>query len=179
MKNSSAVKYPGLFWYSEISLLTNSYGYSYPVYPFCALPSSPGTSMQFTFGSDGGVIHEESRYTFNFNVYNVPSGNKENTDQITGGYDNSGMSSDKDRLDSSLQEYEESEQTVLDQVNDSLNDFEFNSGFDEYKNTIKVFSDFIQDLYEASGAFQTVINLSVMLSIAGIVIGVYRFRDGG
>ena len=82
-------------------------------------------------------------------------------------------------LDQSLQEYEEAEQTVIDQVNDSLNDFEFDSGFEEYTNTIKVFSDFIQDLYEASGGFKVVINLSLMLSIAGIVIGVYRFRDGG
>lgn len=100
-------------------------------------------------------------------------------DTLTNGFDNSGINQDAAELDQSLQEYEEAEQTVIDQVNDSLNDFEFDSGFEEYTNTIKVFSDFIQDLYEASGGFKVVINLSLMLLIAGIVIGVYRFRDGG
>ena len=100
-------------------------------------------------------------------------------DEIVNGYDNSGINQDAAELDQSLQEYEEAEKTVLDQVNGSLNDFEFDSGFDEYTNTIKVFSDFIQDLYDSSGGFKVVINLSLMLSIAGIVIGVYRFRDGG
>lgn len=98
---------------------------------------------------------------------------------ITNGFDNQGINQDAAELDQSLQEYEEAEQTVLDQVNDSLNDFEFDSGFDEYKTTISVFSDFLQDLYDSSGGFKVVINLSLMLSIAGIVIGVYRFRDGG
>lgn len=98
---------------------------------------------------------------------------------ITNGFDNQGINQDAAELDQSLQEYEEAEQTVLDQVNDSLNDFEFDSGFDEYKTTISVFSDFLQDLYDSSGGFKVVINLSLMLSIAGIVIGVYRFRNGG
>lgn len=73
--NSSAVKYPGLLWYSEISTRMISFGYSYPVFPVVGLNSNPGTSMQFTFSDNGGVIHEGSRYTFNFKLYNVPSGN--------------------------------------------------------------------------------------------------------
>lgn len=101
------------------------------------------------------------------------------TDQITGGYDNSGINQDAADLDSSLKEYDEAEKNVLDSVNDSLNDFEFDSGFDEYKSSIQVFSDFLQALYDASGGFKVVINLSLMLSIAGIVIGMYRFKDGG
>ena len=98
---------------------------------------------------------------------------------LTNGFNNSGINEDAAELDQSLQEYDEAEQNVLEHVNDSLNDFEFDGGFEEYANTIKVFSDFLQALYESSGGFKVVINLSLMLSIAGIVIGVYRFKQGG
>lgn len=98
---------------------------------------------------------------------------------ITGGYDNSGMESDATELDNSLKDYEEAEDTVLDTVNDSLNDFEFDTDLSEYTSIIAVISDFLQALYESSGGFKLVINFSMLLSIASLVIGVYRFRDGG
>ena len=100
------------------------------------------------------------------------------TDQITGGYDNSVMESESSKLDSSLTEYEEAEQTVIDSVNESLNDFEFDAELDDYKNIITVISDFLQALYDSSGGLKVVINLSMLLSLAGIVIGIYRFGGG-
>lgn len=97
-------------------------------------------------------------------------------DTITNGFDNAAINEDAAALDQQLSEYEDAEQNVLDQVNDSLNNFEFDSGFEEYQTTIQVFSQFLQDLYDSSGGFKIVINLSLMLSIAGVVIGIYRFR---
>ena len=74
--NSSAVKYPGVAWYADIMPLSESYGYWYPVFPVLSLPSRYGsTSIEYSFLNNGGVIHEGSRYTFNYKVYNVPSGN--------------------------------------------------------------------------------------------------------
>lgn len=102
----------------------------------------------------------------------------DNTETIVNGYDGSGMDADNNRLDSSITEYEEAEKSVLDSVNENLTDFEFSDSFDSYLSSISVISGFIQDMYDSSGALKDVINIGFFLSIAGIVIGLYRFKEG-
>lgn len=101
------------------------------------------------------------------------------SEEIRNGYDNSGINADKDRLKDSLKEYDSAEKNVLDSVNDALSDFDFDSDLSEFSSAIRVVSDFIQQLYDASGGFKVVINFSLLLSVASIVIGFYRFREGG
>lgn len=107
------------------------------------------------------------------------SNDNKNADDIQNGYDNSGMNSDADKLDNSLKDYEDAEGTVLDSVNDALNDFSFDASLSDYKSIVSTVSEFIQALYDSSGGFKIVINLSLLLSIASLVIGFYRFKEGG
>lgn len=107
------------------------------------------------------------------------SNDNKNADDIQNGYDNSGMNSDADKLDNSLKDYEDAEGTVLDSVNDALNNFSFDASLSDYKSIVSTVSEFIQALYDSSGGFKIVINLSLLLSIASLVIGFYRFKEGG
>lgn len=102
-----------------------------------------------------------------------------NADDIQNGYDSSGMNSDSSKLDNSLKDYEDAEGTVLDSVNDALNNFSFDASLSDYKSIVSTVSEFIQALYDSSGGFKIVINLSLLLSIASLVIGFYRFKEGG
>lgn len=102
----------------------------------------------------------------------------ENTDTIVNGYDGSGIDSDNNRLNNSINEYENAESAVLDKVNEELGNFEFQNSFQGYVNSIAVISSFLQRLYDNSGAFKDVINIGFFLSIASIVIGMYRFKEG-
>ena len=101
-----------------------------------------------------------------------------NTDTIVNGYDGSGIDSDNNRLNNSINEYESAESAVLDKVNEELGNFEFQNSFQGYVNSIAVISSFLQRLYDNSGAFKDVINIGFFLSIASIVIGMYRFKEG-
>ncbi len=101
-----------------------------------------------------------------------------NTDTIVNGYDGSGIDSDNNRLNNSINEYESAESVVLDKVNEELGNFEFQNSFQGYVNSIAVISSFLQRLYDNSGAFKDVINIGFFLSIASIVIGMYRFKEG-
>ena len=101
-----------------------------------------------------------------------------NTDTIVNGYDGSGIDSDNNRLNNSINEYESAESAVLDKVNEELGNFEFQNSFQGYVNSIAVISLFLQRLYDNSGAFKDVINIGFFLSIASIVIGMYRFKEG-
>lgn len=97
---------------------------------------------------------------------------------ITQGFDSTVMESEASKLEDSISEYDEAEQSVIQNVNDSLNDFEFDAELGEYQSIVSTVSDFLQQLYESSGGFKILINLSMLLSLAGIVIGIYRFGGG-
>lgn len=107
------------------------------------------------------------------------SNDNKNADDIQNGYDSSGMDSDSSKLDNSLKDYEDAEGTVLDSVNDALNNFSFDASLSDYKSIVSTVSEFLQALYDSSGGFRIVINLSLLLSIASLVIGFYRFKEGG
>lgn len=114
----------------------------------------------------------------NWNHNDQIANDNRNTETITNGYDNSGINADNDRLNSSLGEYSDAEKNVLDSVNDSLGNFEFSSSLDGYANSVSLVGGFIQRMYDSSGALKDAINISFFLSIAGVVIGLYRFKEG-
>ena len=108
----------------------------------------------------------------------IMANDDKNTDTVVNGYDGSGIDSDNNRLNNSINEYENAESAVLDKVNEELGNFEFQNSFQGYVKSIAVFSSFLQRLYDNSGAFKDVINIGFFLSIASIVIGMYRFKEG-
>lgn len=114
----------------------------------------------------------------NWNHNDQLANDDRNTQTIVNGYDNSGMNQDNDRLNNSLNEYADAENTVLDSVNGSLGNFDFSSSLDGYVTSVSLVGGFIQRVYDSSGALKDAINISFFLSIAGIVIGLYRFKEG-
>lgn len=100
------------------------------------------------------------------------------TDKITGGYDNSGITSDNDQLDKTLDDYASDEDLVMDQISEPINTFEFDNPVSQYLSTFLLFGNFLQDIFTGSGAMADVINLSFLMGIALMVAGLYRFKGG-
>ena len=101
-----------------------------------------------------------------------------NTDSIVNGYDNSGMASDKDRLDSSIQEYDQVENQLLDPAKEQLENFEFDTDLGEFLGPISDISYFLQGIFLGMGHMNVVVTFSLTLSVALILIGWYRFKGG-
>lgn len=102
-----------------------------------------------------------------------------NTEQITGGYDNSQITGDNEKLSDSMNQYDQAEDDLMDDVNGAINDVDFDIDLTSFSSIIKTVSNFLQDCYENSGNFKIVINLSLLVSLASCVIGLYRFKGGG
>ena len=104
---------------------------------------------------------------------------QDTTDHITGGYDNSGMSSDKDRLDSSIQDYDEAENDLVSDARDNIDEFVFDLDLSEFIGPIQDISFFMQGIFETMGPMNVAVSFSLMLSVALVLIGWYRFKSGG
>lgn len=122
--------------------------------------------------------HEEDMNTWNENTQNIIDSQEQNTDTVVNGYDNSQMNQDNDRLNQSINEYDAAEKDVMSGVNDGLNGINFDYDFDSYLGPIKSVSGFLQRLYESSGGLKVAIDLTLIVSIASVVIGVYRIKGG-
>lgn len=123
--------------------------------------------------------HAEQLEADRQNTDDLISNQDENTDTVVNGYDNSGMNADNDRLNSSLTEYGQAEDSLMDDVNDHISGIDFDYNFDSIISVIGSVSDFFQGLYERSGQFQIVINVCLILSLASCAVGIYRLKGGG
>lgn len=112
------------------------------------------------------------------NTTTIVNNNNENTEKITNGYDNSGMTSDNEKLGNSMKEQEQQEQQILDQISGPMNDFEFDNPIVQYLSTFQLMGNFLQNLFTGSGGMQDAINLSFLLGVALMVAGLYRFKGG-
>ena len=99
-------------------------------------------------------------------------------DDIQNGYDSSGLASSDQKLDAALEDQAEKEDQVMEQISESLESFTFTNPISQYLDTFLVLGDFLQDLYTASGALKDVINLSFLMGIALMVVGLSRFKGG-
>ena len=104
---------------------------------------------------------------------------KDAEDNITGGYDNSQITSDNQQLSDSINQYDDAEDDLMEDVNGAIDDVDFNLDLTSFSSIIQTVSGFLQDCYENSGNFKIVINLSLLVSLASCVIGLYRFKGGG
>lgn len=123
--------------------------------------------------------HAEQLEADRQNTDDLINNQDENTDTVVNGYDNSGMNADNDRLNSSLTEYGQAEDSLMDDVNDHISGIDFDYNFDSIISVIGSVSDFFQGLYERSGQFQIVINVCLILSLASCAVGIYRLKGGG
>lgn len=136
-----------------------------------------------TMGSDvvDSVDSAASDITSNAdsNAQAIQDNADQNTNTITNGYDNSGIDSDNDRLSDKLDEYGQQEDELMEDVSDGLSGIDFDVDFDSILSSIQLTSDFLQDLYDASGGFKLVINCALLLSFASCAVGLYRLKGGG
>lgn len=99
-------------------------------------------------------------------------------DAITGGYDNSGMESDKSELDDAITQYEQAEDELFEDAKGYINDFEFDTPFDAFTGPLSDISYFLSGMFSALGPMNVVITFSLTLTIAMVMIGWYRFKGG-
>jgi len=98
------------------------------------------------------------------------------TDQITGGYDNSGIVSDQTELDSALNEYQQAEDELFEDAKEHINNFEFDTPLDAYVKPLEDISYFLTGIYNGLGGLNIPIQFSLTLTIALILIGYYRIK---
>ena len=82
--------------------------------------------------NQGSQVGQDITNSIDNNTQNIINNNNQNFDNLQNGYDNTGMNSDKDKLDNALNGYDELEDSVVDQVKDNINDFEFQNPGREY-----------------------------------------------
>ena len=112
------------------------------------------------------------------NTTDIINNNNANTDKITNGYDNSGMLSENDRLNNSLDEYQKKEDEVFNQATDKVNSFEYGNHFDKFTAPLADISFFLTGIYDGLGSLNVPIAFALTLSVSLLAIGYYRFKSG-
>lgn len=112
------------------------------------------------------------------NTTDIINNNNANTDKITNGYDNSGMLSENDRLNNSLDEYQKKEDEVFNKAKDKVNSFEYGNHFDKFTAPLADISFFLTGIYDGLGSLNVPIAFALTLSVSLLAIGYYRFKSG-
>jgi len=112
------------------------------------------------------------------NTTDIINNNNANTDKVTGGYDNSGMLSENDRLNSSLDGYQKQEDEVFNQAKDKVDSFEYGNHFDRFTAPLADISFFLTGIYDGLGSLNVPIAFALTLSISLLAVGYYRFKSG-
>lgn len=128
--------------------------------------------------SQGEQVGQDITNSIDNNTQNIINNNNQNFDNIQNGYDNTGMSADKDKLDSAINGYDKLEDDVVNQVTDNINQFEFKNPFESFTAPMKDIGYFLTGIYNALGALNIPIGFSLTLTIALLAIGWYRFKGG-
>lgn len=114
------------------------------------------------------------------NTADLITNQDKNTDQITDGFDSSGMNSANDKLKGQLSDYDSKEKEVLDQVNEKVDSFEFEEPLSasHFVGPLEDIRYFLTGVYNGYSSLNIPIGFSLTLTIALIVIGYYRFKGG-
>lgn len=114
------------------------------------------------------------------NTADLITNQDKNTDQITDGFDSSGMNSANDKLKGQLSDYDSKEKEVLDQVNEKVDSFEFEEPLSasHFVGPLEDIRYFLIGVYNGYSSLNIPIGFSLTLTIALIVIGYYRFKGG-
>lgn len=115
----------------------------------------------------------------NQNTETIINNQNENMDDLKNGYDDSGMASDKEKLDGVLNDYSEKEDQLLGDAKQNINEFNYDNYFDKYTEPLSDISYFLSQIYAALGALNIPIGFALTLTIALLFIGYYRFKGGG
>lgn len=115
------------------------------------------------------------------NTDRIIENDNKNTDTIINGFDNSGMNEGNSKLDGALNEYDTAEDNIVSSVSGYLNDFQmpdYSSAPPGVLTACIYFGNWLQRLFEAIGAFNFPITLSLTLIFVLMLIGYHRFRSG-
>ena len=126
----------------------------------------------------GSQVSQDIINNQNQNTEQIIDNNNENFDSLENGYDNSGIASDNEKLDDALDNYDALEDSVMEQVGDRINDFEFDNPFESFTAPMEDIGYFLTGIYNALGALNIPIGFSLTLTIALLAIGWYRFKGG-
>lgn len=115
----------------------------------------------------------------NQNTETIINNQNENLDDLKNGYDDTGMTSDHEKLNGVLDDYSKKEDELLDGAKKNINDFSYENYFDKYTKPLADISYFLNQIYGALGALNIPIGFALTLTIALLFIGYYRFKGGG
>ena len=128
--------------------------------------------------SQGSQVSQDIIDSQDENAQDIMDNQDSNFDNLENGYDNSGMASDNEKLDGAINDYDSLEDSVIEQVEGNINDFQFDNPFESFTAPMEDIGYFLTGIYNALGALNIPIGFSLTLSIALLAIGWYRFKGG-
>ena len=102
------------------------------------------------------------------------------TDQITGGYDNSGITQENEKLEQSINQYDEVESGIFEDAEGFIGDFEYPSVESLPFGIIKALAfvgSFLQGIFLCMGEFSVIITFSLTMIFVMVVVGYHRIRS--
>lgn len=115
------------------------------------------------------------------NTADLITNQDKNTDQITGGYDSSGLDSSGNKLNDSLTGLEDNENAIHDQASGWITDFTL-PNFDQLLESGGILAaclwlgQFWQSMFTNMGAFNIPVTLSLCLIFVLMLVGYHRFK---
>lgn len=102
------------------------------------------------------------------------------TDQITNGYDNSGIIQENDKLEQSINDYDEVESEIFDEAGGFVGEFEYPSIDSLSGSVIKALAfvgSLLQSIFLSMGDFSSIITFSLTMIFVMVVVGYHRIRS--
>lgn len=102
------------------------------------------------------------------------------TDQITGGYDNTGITQENEKLEQSINQYDEVESGIFEDAEGFIGDFEYPSVDSLPLGIIKALAfvgSFLQGIFLCMGEFSVIITFSLTMIFVMVVVGYHRIRS--
>ena len=102
------------------------------------------------------------------------------TDQITGGFDNSGITQENEKLEQSINQYDDVESGIFEDAEGFIGDFEYLSVDSLPLGIIKALAfvgSFLQGIFLCMGDFSIIITFSLTMIFVMVVVGYHRIRS--
>ena len=102
------------------------------------------------------------------------------TDKITGGYDNTGITQENEKLEQSINQYDEVESGIFEDAEGFIGDFEYPSVDNLPLGIIKALAfvgSFLQGVFLSMGEFSVIITFSLTMIFVMVVVGYHRIRS--
>lgn len=144
----------------------------------CVFGSAGNYTVRFYDYASGDVTVSDIQNQTDSINNNITKQTQQQTNTLTGGYDNSGMEDSNTALSGSMNDYHEKESQVTDQATSFIDGVEFIdlSAQAQLLTGITFASSFLQSLFVSLGDWGILVIFSLSVTLAFMLVGWFKFR---